>query len=106
MAASPSVLSRERLEQFPTYSEMQTFSAGALAVLLIAYGLSRRTISGLALAITGIPLAYRSLTGDWPPSVPVKRLRELTDTTTRALGGKRGIHVSESVRLEKPLAEA
>jgi uncharacterized membrane protein len=106
MAASPSVLSLDRLEQFPTYSEVQTFSAGSLALLLIAYGLSRRTVSGLALAITGVPLAYRCITGRWPPSLPVERLREIGNGTARALGAGRGIQVSESVRLEKPLAEA
>jgi uncharacterized membrane protein len=103
--ASPSVLSLERLEQFPTYSEVQTFGAGSLALLFIAYGLSRRSVSGLALAIAGVPLAYRCITGKWPPSLPVERLRELSDDTRRALGGSRGVQVSESVRLEKPLAE-
>lgn len=105
MPASPSVLSREHLEQFPTYSEMQTFAAGAAATAVIAYGLSRRTVSGFALALTGIPLAYRCLTGEWPPSMPVDRLRAIGDTTKRVLGGGRSIHVTESVRLEKPLAE-
>ena len=106
MPASPSVLSREHLEQFPTYSEVQTFAAGAAATAIIAYGLSRRTIGGFALALTGIPLAYRCMTGEWPPSAPVDQWLEIgAKTTKRALGGGRGIQVNESVRLEKPLDE-
>jgi len=53
-------------------------------------------------AAASAPLLYRGVTGEWPHFVS-----ELlpSDDTKVALGGSRGIHVREAVRLEKPIAD-
>jgi uncharacterized membrane protein len=72
----------------------------ASATALIAYGVSRRTLPGMFLAVAATPLAYRAIAGEWP------RLDgAASDDTKVALAGDRGVHVRESVRLEKPVAE-
>lgn len=75
------------------------FGAGA-ALLLV--GVSRRSTLGACLALSSAPLLYRGITGNWPGSTGGPGQRE---DTKEALGGGRGVHVRESVRLERPLAE-
>jgi uncharacterized membrane protein len=70
-----------------------------MASAVVAYGLSRRSLAGVALAATAVPLAYRGATGAWP-FVPG------TSDTRTALGGERGIHVRDAVRLEIPIEAA
>lgn len=76
-------------------------AVGAGALLLVA-GASRRSRVGACLAMSSAPLLYRGVTGRWPSLVG--DLMEPTDTRS-ALGGSRGVHVRESVRLEMPLPE-
>jgi uncharacterized membrane protein len=66
---------------------------------LVAYGLSRRSMRGIWLAAAGTPFVYRGLVGDWP------RTNGARDDTRAALSGHRGIHVHESITLEKPVDE-
>lgn len=68
-----------------------------MASAVVAYGLSRRSMPGVALAVAAAPLAYRGITGEWP------RLMPAYDDTRVALSGDRGIHVRESIRLEVPV---
>jgi uncharacterized membrane protein len=74
------------------------FGAGALLLLV---GASRRSAVGACLAVSSAPLLYRGITGRWPDvlngCVP--------GSTKSALGGERGVHVRESVRLEVPVAD-
>jgi uncharacterized membrane protein len=72
------------------------FGAGAL--LLVA-GASRRSALGSCLALASTPLLYRGVTGRWPAV-----LNGQVSTRT-ALGGERGIHVRESIRVEVPIAD-
>ena len=65
----------------------------------MAFGLSRRTVPGMCLAVAATPLAYRGLAGSWPSSIG------RSGDTRAALSGHRGIHVRESIRLERPLEE-
>lgn len=67
---------------------------------LVAYGLSRRSMRGIWLAAAGTPFVYRGLVGDWP-----RTNGALRDDTREALSGERGIHVRESIRIEKPVDE-
>ena len=56
----------------------------------------------MCIAMAATPLAYRGLAGSWPAFTGNRR----ADGDTReALHGPRGIHVRESIRLEKPLDE-
>ena len=74
---------------------------GAGALLLLA-GASRRSPLGAWLAVSSGPLLYRGVTGRWPDVLSGYARRE---STRRALGGHRGIHVRESVRLEVPVGD-
>jgi uncharacterized membrane protein len=75
---------------------------GAGTVLLLA-GATRRTALGACLAVSGASLLYRGITGRWPE---VLGRHTETNGTRAALGGDRGFHVRESVRLEVPVADA
>lgn len=68
---------------------------------LLAYGLSRRSRSGTGMALAALPLLFRGATGSWPFSTSAF----VPNDTRTALGGERGIHVRESVRIEKPVDE-
>jgi uncharacterized membrane protein len=83
-----------------SYIDVERWVTLATATALIAYGISRRTIPGIALAMAAAPLALRGISGAWPRSNG-----ESADDTHRALAGNRGIHVRESIRLEKPVAD-
>ena len=82
------------------YSDLERWMTLASATALIAFGVTRRTVPGLGLALAAAPLAYRGIAGTWP------RFNGFPSDDTRvALSGDRGVHVRESVRLEKPVAE-
>ena len=57
---------------------------------------------GACLAASSMPLLYRGITGRWP-NVLNGHLQP--DNTRAAFGGERGVHVRESVRLERPVAD-
>jgi uncharacterized membrane protein len=91
-------------------------AGGALA----AYGLTRRELPGGAAAIAGAALLYRGATGhcDLYQTLGINRANGHTDrqqgtgivadrgSDTRAqLGGERGIHVEESVTINRPISE-
>ena len=80
-----------------TTHEFQRWTGVAMATAVVAYGLSRRSVSGVAIAAAAAPLAYRGVTGAWPGFA-----NGASDTRT-ALAGDRGIHVREAIRLEVPL---
>jgi len=72
----------------------------AAATALMAYGVSHRhETSGRYLAVAAAPLAYHGLVGRWP----LRNGRAVRDDTRVALGGERGVHVRESIRLETPV---
>jgi uncharacterized membrane protein len=72
------------------------------ATAMVAYGLSRRTVPGVFLAVAATPLAYRAFSGDWPRFT---NGRTSAQDTRTALAGDRGVHVRESISLEKPIGE-
>jgi len=77
-------------------------AVGAAALLLVA-GASRRSAIGACLVVSSAPLLYRGITGRWPD---VLNGRTGANGKRAALGGARGIHVRESVRLEVPVVVA
>jgi len=79
----------------------QWLSLGAGALLLMA-GAQRRSVLGACLVASSAPLLYRGVTGHWPD---VLEGYVPSDDTKTALSGTRGIHVRESVRLERPIAD-
>src|SRR5262245_39740220 len=72
---------------------------GSGAILLVA-GASRRSAVGACLAAASAPLLYRGVTGRWPT---LGHNGISADDTKVALGGGRGIHLRESIRLELPI---
>jgi uncharacterized membrane protein len=80
-----------------TEHELERWAGVAMATAVVAYGLSRRSLPGVALAAAAAPLAYRGVTGAWPG------FANGADDTRVALSGERGIHVREAIRLEVPL---
>jgi uncharacterized membrane protein len=86
------------------YGDVERWGTAMMAASLLAFGLSRRSVPGVLVAAGAIPLAYRSLARQ-PPRYLRSRRRYSRGDTRAALAGERGIHVRESVRLEKPLAE-
>jgi uncharacterized membrane protein len=101
----PSIAESALSRRTAPYSDLERWCSAMTAVSLMAYGVSRRTIPGMLLAAGAIPLAYRGLAGHWPSTSRARKgVRHVSDTRA-ALSGKRGIHVRESVRIEKPLAE-
>lgn len=93
---------RERSSHHPSIGAFERVAALTTATAVVAYGLSRRTLPGVALAAAATPLAYRGLAGDWPR---VGNGHSAQARTRASLGGDRGIHVRESIRLERPIAE-
>jgi uncharacterized membrane protein len=96
-------------ESIPFHSTTSTTEAGeaerwitlAAASAVMAYGISRRSVYGFCLAAAAAPLAYRGIVGKWPRFGSGR-----TDGDTRAvLSGAGGIHVRESIRVERPADE-
>jgi uncharacterized membrane protein len=85
----------------PSLADAENWMALGAGALLLIVGASRRSPIGAALAVSATPLLYRGVTGRWPVVSNGTRHR---DTTKDALGGDRGVHVRESVRLEVPVA--
>src|SRR5688572_21939678 len=87
----------------PSVSQLERWGTLAAAAALFGYGISRRDAAGFCLAAGAAPLAYRGVTGRWPAGMS-GLLTGGADSRT-ALGGARGMHVRESVRLELPVDE-
>jgi uncharacterized membrane protein len=80
--------------------DIERMLSAATAAALVAYGLSRRSAFGLVVAAAATPFAYRGLSDRWP----FVESGDEVDTRS-ALSGKRGVHVRESIRIERPLPE-
>jgi len=80
-----------------TAHEVERWAGVAMATAVVAYGLSRRSLRGVAMAAAAAPLAFRGITGAWPGIA-----NGAADTRT-ALGGHRGTHVREAIQLDVPL---
>jgi uncharacterized membrane protein len=80
-----------------TSLELERWAGVAMATAVVAYGLSRRSLPGVAIAAAAAPFAYRGVTGEWPGFA-----NGAADTRV-ALAGGRGIHVRDAVRLEVPI---
>jgi uncharacterized membrane protein len=83
-------------------SDAENWLALGGGALLLVVGASRRSVIGAFMVASSAPLLYRGITGHWPTLV--NGFTE-PDNTRTALGGERGVHVRESIRLEVPLAD-
>ncbi|MEO5819803.1 MAG: SRPBCC family protein, partial [Vicinamibacteraceae bacterium] len=87
----------------PSVDSLERWGALAAGAAIIGYGLSRRSIPGLLMAVGGAPLAYRGVTGRWPAGL--ESLIGSNADTREALSGDGGINLRESIRLECPVDE-
>lgn len=93
-----------RLRQHDSHSvalaDLERHAALGAGVALLVSGMWRRSLVGVGMAAMAAPLLYRGATGRWPgvvaPYFP-------SGDTRTALGGDRGVHVRESIRLEVPV---
>lgn len=86
-----------------TLGSLERWGSVTTAAALMIYGVSRRTPTGIGIALAATPLAYRGLAGQWPTHLTSQ---SRAPRNTRAeLSGDRGVVVHESVRLERPVAE-
>jgi uncharacterized membrane protein len=83
-------------------ADAENWLALGAGALLLLVGASRRSAVGACLAVSSAPLLYRGITGRWPD---VLNGYAQPDGTKTGLGGERGVHVRESVRLEVPVAD-
>src|SRR5512140_2006385 len=83
--------------QSPSLADAENWVALGTGALLLLVGASRRSAFGACLAVSSAPLLYRGITGHWPDVL------QKPDNTRAALGGDRGVHVRESIRLEVPV---
>ena len=83
-------------------ADAENWLALGAGALLLLVGASRRSAVGACLAVSSAPLLYRGITAVGPTF----SMAMPSPTSTRtALGGERGVHVRESVRLEVPVAD-
>jgi uncharacterized membrane protein len=80
-------------------SHLRSWAALGIGAGLLAVSARRHPVARLCLAAAAAPLLYRGMAGRWP------RLISPSDDTRIALAGRRGIHVRDAVRLERPIAE-
>jgi uncharacterized membrane protein len=88
-----------------TLTHLDRLTSVAAAAGLMLYGIRRRDAVGIGLAAAAAPLVYRTITGDWPTALGVRRDEEDSSGTREALGGDRGFLVHQAIRLELPLGE-
>jgi uncharacterized membrane protein len=88
-------------DRSPSLADAENWLAVGTGALLLPVGASRRSAVGACLAVSSTPLLYRGITGRWPD---VQYQYVQPDSTRTALGGERGVHVRESIRLEVPVA--
>lgn len=89
-------------DRSPSLVDAENWLALGAGALLLLIGASRRSTVGACLAASSAPLLYRGITGRWPD---VLNGSAQPDSTRTALGGDRGVHVQESIRLEVPVAD-
>jgi uncharacterized membrane protein len=98
----PYLLDPADVHDFGSLGDLERLAAGTAAAFVIGYGLSRRSVQGMVLALAASPLAYRAIAGRW---VPLLEGDDDLDEVRGALGADRGIHVREAVRIERPVEE-
>lgn len=96
---------RDHVRRRNNVAELERWGSLASGAVAIAYGLSGRSRSRTLWSAAGTALVYRGLTGHCPVYSTLGVNTANGTDTREALGGDRGIHVHESVRLEKPVDE-
>jgi uncharacterized membrane protein len=85
-----------------SFADAESWMALGTGAFLLLVGTSRRSAAGACLAAASAPLLYRGIAGRWPD---VLNGWTRPASTRSALGGDRGVHVRESIRLEVPVVD-
>jgi uncharacterized membrane protein len=106
---APHVRRRRHVQPRRNVAELERWGSVASGAAAIAYGLSSRSRARTLWSAAGTALVYRGLTGHCPVystfGVSTAAGTLPGDDARAALAGAGGIHVHESVRLEKPVDE-
>jgi len=84
-------------------SAEERWMSSIAGVLLTLYGLKRRSSTGAMIAASGAALLWRGTSGFSPVYAAIGR--SSAPDTRAALGGSRGVHVVESVTINRPTNE-
>jgi len=102
----PDDMRDERVRSGRNISEAERWASMAGGIGLAAYGVSRRRPSGWIVAGLGAMLFRRGLSGHCHTYEMLGLNTAGTgEDTRRALGGSAGVHVDESVTINKPISE-
>ena len=102
----PDDMRDERARSGRNISETERWASMAGGIGLAAYGISQRRLSGWMLAGVGAMLFRRGLSGHCHTYEMLGLNSAGTgEDTRRALGGGAGVHVDESITINKPVAE-
>ncbi len=101
MAASSRVL-RER--EWLNVGGIERWASLAAGAGLLMAALSRRKPSSALGAVAGSALLFRGVTGHCPVNARIGR-NTASERTQVALGGSGGVHVKDSVTIDRPVAE-
>ena len=102
----PDDMRDERVRSGRNISEAERWASMAAGIGLAAYGVSRRRPSGWIVAGLGAMLFRRGLSGHCHTYEMLGLNTAGTgEDTRRALGGSAGVHVDESVTINKPISE-
>ena len=95
MRAVPSVVE-------PSLTNLEKWMAISGGSLLLLFGVTRRSVPGLGVALASGPLLYRGVTGRWPAFLAPNGA---SDDTKVALSGDRGTNVRDSILVNRPVDE-
>ena len=86
--------------------DLQRFVALGNGVVLLLFGMKKRSLAGVCLAAASAPLLYRGLTGRWPvlPGTGDRSDRKAAEALG-ALESGGGLKVRDAVQLELPVEE-
>jgi uncharacterized membrane protein len=95
---------RSGTETWQNVSRAERWASVAIGVGLLLGGLARRDRAGALAGAVGSAMLFRGTSGHCPVNAAIGRNTALADTRG-ALGGRRGIHVKESITIGRPLDE-
>lgn len=90
------------IETAPSWSEIQMCAALSAAAGAVLLGVRRQPLAAACLGAAATAITYRALSRRWPAAEPRTNANRYTRD---ALAGTRGIHLRESIRLERPVEE-
>jgi uncharacterized membrane protein len=85
--------------------DVERWISGGAGAALVTAALQRRTPAAWLLGAAGAALLYRATTGHCPMFAAAGISTADETSTRRALSGPRGIHVDETVTIQRPAAE-